>query len=319
MSNSSLVNVRVPASTSNYTRGRDYKISKITVHHMAGILTADRCGRVFQSAGRGASAHYGVGSDGKIGQYVDESNTAWADANRTSNHKSVTIEVANSSTGGSWPVSDRSLQPLIKLCADIAKRNGLGKLVVGKNLTWHSMYCATTCPGNYLRSKMSYIAAEANKIIDGGSAEKELYRVRKSWSDSKSQLGAFAVFNNAKALADKNRGYKVFNGSGVCVYPETAVTLYRVRKTWADASSQLGAFKTLANAKALADNNAGYNVFDPSGKCIYTPSAPAKKTNLQIAREVIRGNWGNGAERKKRLAAAGYDYNAVQSIVNSLM
>ena len=48
--------------------------------------------------------------------------------------------------------------------ADIAKRNGLGKLVPGENLTWHSMFASTDCPGPYLLSKMQYIADEANKI-----------------------------------------------------------------------------------------------------------------------------------------------------------
>ena len=169
MSNSSLAKVKVPANTANYTKGRSYKISKITVHHMAGKLTAKECGRVFQARNRGASAHYGIGKDGKIGLYVDEKNAAWADANRTSNHKSVTIEVANSKLGGQYPVSDKSLKLLIELVADIAKRNGLGKLVAGKNLTWHSMYANTTCCGNYLRSKMKYIAQEANKLNGYGT------------------------------------------------------------------------------------------------------------------------------------------------------
>lgn len=40
------------------------------------------------------------------------------------------------------------------------------------------------------------------------------------------------------------------------------------------------------------------------------------KTNEEIADEVIRGEWGNGDERKRRLTEAGYDYNAVQQIVN---
>ena len=44
---------------------------------------------------------------------------------------------------------------------------------------------------------------------------------------------------------------------------------------------------------------------------------PAKKTNEQIADEVIAGKWGNGAEREQRLTAAGYDYNAIQAIVNN--
>lgn len=44
---------------------------------------------------------------------------------------------------------------------------------------------------------------------------------------------------------------------------------------------------------------------------------PSKKTNEQIADEVIAGKWGNGADRKARLEQAGYDYNAIQAIVNN--
>lgn len=46
---------------------------------------------------------------------------------------------------------------------------------------------------------------------------------------------------------------------------------------------------------------------------------PASKTTAQLAEEVIAGQWGNGEDRKKRLTAAGYDYNAVQNIVNNKM
>lgn len=45
----------------------------------------------------------------------------------------------------------------------------------------------------------------------------------------------------------------------------------------------------------------------------------ATKTNQQIAIEVIAGKWGNGADRRARLEAAGYNYDAIQSIVNALM
>lgn len=47
-----------------------------------------------------------------------------------------------------------------------------------------------------------------------------------------------------------------------------------------------------------------------------SPVVAPKKSNEEIAREVLKGLWGNGQERKNRLTAAGYDYNAVQSIVN---
>lgn len=42
-------------------------------------------------------------------------------------------------------------------------------------------------------------------------------------------------------------------------------------------------------------------------------------SNYDIALEVLTGKWGNGAERRSKLTAAGYDYQAVQSIVNSLV
>ena len=49
MSNSSLATVKVPASTSNYTKGRSgRKIEMIAIHHMAGVLTAEQCGNIFK-------------------------------------------------------------------------------------------------------------------------------------------------------------------------------------------------------------------------------------------------------------------------------
>lgn len=47
------------------------------------------------------------------------------------------------------------------------------------------------------------------------------------------------------------------------------------------------------------------------------PATPAGKSNDEIATEVIRGQWGNGQDRRQRLAAAGYNYDAVQAIVNA--
>lgn len=169
MTNSPLATVKVPASTSNYTKGRSgRKIEYIAIHHMAGVLSAEQCGNIFKQSNRGASTHYGVGKNGEIGQYVDEADTAWANANWDSNCKSVTIETSNCEIGGSWKVSDVTLNSLIKLVADIAKRNNI-TLIKGKTLVWHRMYCATTCPGDYLLSKLDYIIEQANKINNSGS------------------------------------------------------------------------------------------------------------------------------------------------------
>ena len=164
MSNSKLATEKYYAHSTNFTKGREQKISKITIHHMAGVLTAEECGSIFQKKNGRGSSHYGIGKNGEIALYVNESDTAWTDGNWDSNSKSVTIETSNSKVGGDWLVSDKVLNQLIKLVADIGKRNNLGTLVKGKNVTWHSMYAKTTCPGPYLLSKMDYIVDEANKI-----------------------------------------------------------------------------------------------------------------------------------------------------------
>ncbi len=95
--------------------------------------------------------------------------------------------------------------------------------------------------------------------------------------------------------------------------------IYRVRKSANDAKSQIGAYRNLNSAKAVADRNSGYSVYDTSGKLIYTPKTGTKKTAAELAKEVIQGKWGNGEERKNRLTAAGYDYKAVQTEVNKMM
>ena len=171
MANSPLVNVIVPADPSNYSpASRRTKITNVCLHHMAGVLTAQQCGNIFARKGRNGSAHYGIGSDGLIGLYVPEECVAWHAGNWPENQCSIGIEISNSSLGGDWPVSDASINLAITLIADIMKRNGIKKAIKGQTLTWHRMYSATTCPGDYMLSKMDYICGEVNKILNPGPA-----------------------------------------------------------------------------------------------------------------------------------------------------
>lgn len=201
MSKSNLTQIVVPADEGNYTKGRSGRsIEAITIHHMAGVLSAEQCGRIFQAKGRYGSSHYGVGYDGSIANYVDEEDTAWTNSNWDSNCKSVTIETSDNDN--SWYVNDITLNALIKLVADIAKRRNLGKLVPGKNLTWHSMFTNTTCPGNYLRSKMQYIADEANKINNESTSNEVnvYYRVKTQkhgWLKEVKNLEDYAGWENS--------------------------------------------------------------------------------------------------------------------------
>ena len=59
------------------------------------------------------------------------------------------------------------------------------------------------------------VAGEASDVV-------KYYRVRKSWDDAKSQLGAYTILANAKAMADKNPGFEVYDWNGKQVYPEVA-------------------------------------------------------------------------------------------------
>lgn len=167
MIGSNLVTKRMQAYAGNYTKDRSRygKITEITVHHCAGIMSIDDLGRLWQRVGREGSSHYGV-SGTQIGQYVSEDDIAWTNSHWASNCRAVTIETSNSGGAPNWPVADDTLQTLIKLVADIAQRNGLHPLVLGKTLTWHSMYSATACPGPYLKGKLQYIVDEANRLND---------------------------------------------------------------------------------------------------------------------------------------------------------
>lgn len=169
MSQSSLVTRQWWANPSNYTQGRQDKIRGIVIHHAAST-SLDSIGQVFSQPGRGGSAHYGVGGN-QVHQYVREEDTAWHCSNWAGNNATIGIETTNSTGAPDWKVADDTLQTLIKLVAEIAKRNGLGKLWINPDadypaLSGHKDWygASTVCPGPYLYPKLQYICDEANKI-----------------------------------------------------------------------------------------------------------------------------------------------------------
>ena len=87
------------------------------------------------------------------------------------------------------------------------------------------------------------------------------YRVRKTWKDTKSQVGAYRVLKNAKVAADKNPGTYVFSNDGVAIYPvaapaEEAYRIHTVVKgdaLWDIAKKYLGDGSRYPEIKALND------------------------------------------------------------------
>lgn len=180
MVKSSLAIKYIPAASCNHWGQRKETIKKFIVHHVAGVMSAENIAKIFSNPSRGASATYVIGNDGEIICCLSEKVVPGTSGGYEIDKDAVTVEVSNSKAGEPWTISDKALNSLILLAADVAKRNEcIGKFVKGKNLCWHSMYAATVCPGNYLRSKMDYIAKEANKLneyFDGTLAGNDVPR-----------------------------------------------------------------------------------------------------------------------------------------------
>ncbi len=81
--------------------------------------------------------------------------------------------------------------------------------------------------------------------------------------------------------------------------PAETEAWYRVRKSWADASSQKGAFKSLENAKKCADEHPGHSVFDESGKAVYTKAAAFKPYLVRVSIPDLNIRRGPGTDKPK--------------------
>ena len=221
----------------NKSSPRNHAIDTITIHCIVGQWTAKQGCDFFASASVQASCNYVVGKDGSIGLCVDESDRSWCSSSRENDNRAVTIEVASDTTAP-YAVTDAALKALIELIADICKRNDIKKLVWstnkadrvghknGCNMTVHCDYANKSCPGEYLYSKHSFIANEVNKKLGAvvnapaSSAGKTLYRIRKTWTDAASQIGAYYNLASAEKQCDSaGPGYYVFDDQGKVVYP----------------------------------------------------------------------------------------------------
>jgi hypothetical protein len=135
----------------NRNSPRNQPITKITIHHQAGVNSVEGFGNIVASPARGMSANYAIGNDGRIGLFCPESDRSWCSSSPWNDHRAITIEVSNSAYGdeSGWPVSEAAYNSLIKLCVDICKRNGIKKLnfTGDKNgsLTYHYMFAPTAC------------------------------------------------------------------------------------------------------------------------------------------------------------------------------
>lgn len=190
MSNSKLV-VYTKLSP-HCTKPRQGKIKGISIHTMAGPGSVEGCGQVFQTSE--ASSHYGIGPDGRIGQYVLEENRAWCCSHKV-DHEVVTIEVSSiQAYKEPYECTEAAFESLIDLCVDICQRNGIKKLIwkEGKQycpaFTGNWAVCnmvphryttdkGKSCPGNYLFGKYGEIAERVNARLKGEDDDMDINKL----------------------------------------------------------------------------------------------------------------------------------------------
>jgi len=296
----------------NHSGQRTHYIDRITPHCVVGQLTAESICGCFTSPSREASCNYGIGKDGKIALCVEEKNRSWCSSSSANDQRAVTIECA-SDLNHPYAMTTAVYNSLVKLCTDICKRNGKKKLLwLGdKNkmlnyspksdemvLTVHRWFASKSCPGDWLYSRLGDLASKVTIKLGGNTSASTgtLYRV---------QTGTFSKKTNADAMEKK------LKAKGFDTYMVQSGGLYKV---------QVGAYSVKANAEAMMRKvkAAGFDAFITTASGSAVSSSNAKSIDT-LAKEVIRGDWGNGAERKQRLTAAGYDYAAVQKRVNELL
>lgn len=265
MANSSL------ATYSNITRNhsgkRTAKITKITPHYMAAAWSGRQCADYFAGTGRQASSNYCVGVNGDIAVSVPEDCRAWTSSSEWNDQRAVTIECGNNPDSS---LPDACYKALVNLCADICKRNGINPHFDGTvdgTITFHSMFASTSCPGNWLRNKITSGQFEEDIKNAMGKvnldSRPEMYRVRKSWADSKSQLGAYRSIENAKKAC--KAGYSVFDSKGNSVYTNSGKT----QTQWVDDVLKTGdTVKSKSCSIAVYPGTSSAIVDD----CVYVPA-----------------------------------------------
>ena len=155
----------------NHYNGRNgYAVTHITLHIMVGHLAGTDS--VFLNPGSQASAHYGIGANGSVHQYVSENDGSYSDANFASNNSTISIEHEGGMTD--VPCTQACMDASARLCADIARRHGWTHLWhdgLNGNIWLHREVPGTDhygCPDRCVNGlDVDYVINKANQILGG--------------------------------------------------------------------------------------------------------------------------------------------------------
>lgn len=139
----------------------------------------------------------------------------------------------------------RTYNTAVELFASLCKQfnlNPLGKNVILSHNEAHAQGMASNhsdpehlWKGLNLTLTMNGFRNDVKKAMDKAQgAGDNLYRVRKTWEDAKSQIGAYSMLANAMQMANANKGYCVFDQNGKQIWPSVSgpiSTEYQIRIT----------------------------------------------------------------------------------------
>lgn len=201
--------------------------SKITIHHAAGVVSADGLGWIFADPAREASCNYGIGNDGEIICILPEEYHPWTSSSWSNDEAAVTFEVSNSYAGDPWPISDAAWKSMIALAADICKRYGITPYydgTAGATFTEHRMFAPTACPGDYIHARMQQIVKEVKAAMSGSSTSAEVQQwelgitnPNQRWHLAKNSDGTYAIKASNGMVLDVYANGKT-SGTKVWVY-----------------------------------------------------------------------------------------------------
>lgn len=273
----------------HFTPGRAGTINKIVLHHNAGNLTIRGCYNVWQD--REASAHYQVQSDGRIGQLVWDKDTAWHAGDFNANATSIGIEHADCQTRP-WMISAACLENGAHLVAALCKYYKLGRPTWMKNVFPHSHFSATECPASI-----------------AGSQNAAYMKRAQEWYDAMMKGSSKPAPKPAKKPAPKPAPKPAKKKDINTIAQEV------IKGAWGNGDDRRRRLEAAGYNYAAVQNAV-------NAKLGAKPNTPTRRPGPSlddVARAVIRGDYGNGEERRRRLTAAGYNYNAVQARVNQLL
>ena len=273
-----------------YTAGKKITPIGIMVHSTAapGVMAADWFARWNKSYSKGETdrqvcAHAFV-DDKEVCQYLPWNQRGWH-CGGSGNNTHIGFEICepsgfkyvNGATSGydakkNEPYFRAAWDNAVALCVLLCKQYGLNETYILCHSEGHKKGIASN-HGDVMHwflkhgeNMNTFRAAVKEALVEVTSpppppALPALYRVRRSWSDKKTQKGAFHTLDNAKRCADQNPGYIVYNEKGAAVYTaksETIYEAYTVRKgdtLWDIAAAELGSGKRYPEIALLNNLN----------------------------------------------------------------